>query len=238
MPSKVAVITGASRGIGRAVALGLAEDGYHVVLLSRDQKALNRVVKTIKNKNGKAKAFVLDVSNAAKVKSIITDIKKKFKRIDVLFNNAGILRKGSVDLADDEMEKLIKINLLGAMYVAKYVAAFMKKQKSGYIINLSSMSGQRGFPKLGCYTASKFGLVGFNQCLYKELISYGIKVTSICPSFVATDMASQLDFPMKKMIQPKDIVETIRYLLNIGKNAAINNINIECSAFVEMQNER
>jgi 3-oxoacyl-[acyl-carrier protein] reductase len=229
---KVAVITGAGRGIGKAVSLALAEDGYHVVLLARSHKELTRVEKLINNRGGKATTLTLDVSDPVKVKSTIKGIIKKFKRIDVLFNNAGILFVGSIDLADDEMNKLIQINLLGAMYVAKHVAAQMKKQKTGYIINLSSIAGQKGYAELGCYCASKFGLIGFSESLQKELVAYGIKVSTICPSFVATDMSKQFDFPRKEMIQPKDIVKTVRYLLAMGTTTAISNINIDCAASI------
>jgi 3-oxoacyl-[acyl-carrier protein] reductase len=151
----------------------------------------------------------------------------------LLFNNAGILTHGTSDVADDDIDKTLQINLHGAIYVAKYVAAQMKKQRSGYIMNLSSIGGKVAASFAGVYAASKFGLSGFSEALTKELSSYNIKVTNICPSMVATDMTEGRKFKLEEMIQSSDIVKTVDYLLSLSKNALPAEIVIGCMAFIE-----
>ena len=142
MKEKIAIVTGASRGVGKAIAKHLAQTGYFVILLARDSTALSQVCDEITNAGGKAVFATLDVSNALEVKSCITDMIHAYGKIDLLINNAAILKRGTTDLPDDEIDELLQINLNGAIYVAKYVAMQMKKQRSGYIINISSLGGK------------------------------------------------------------------------------------------------
>lgn len=121
--------------------------------------------------------------------------------------------------------------------MANAVAAFMKQQRSGYIINTSSMAGKRALPVYGIYSASKFGLLGYAEALFKELIPYGIKVTTICPSTVATDMTKDFKISGKLMIQTSDMVSTVRFLLSLGHTAAIQEIMIQCTEFARIEIE-
>lgn len=139
MQDNVAIVTGASRGVGRSLATYLATLGYLVVLVARNKKLLEQVSQQIIEVGGKSIVFTIDVSNSHRVQSCIDQIIREYGRIDLLVNNAAILKRGTTELSDEETEELLKINLNGAIYVAKYVAAQMKKQQNGYIINMSSL---------------------------------------------------------------------------------------------------
>lgn len=232
MKKKFAIITGAGSGIGRAIALDLARQHYHVVLLDRNKKTLKTVADKIKASGKVVEAVMLDISNEAEVKMTIKEIVAKHKKIDVLINNAGIFYEGTTKIKSDELQEIIQTNLLGAIYVATTVAKQMKKQKSGYIINMASLAGKRTFSNLGVYSASKFGLLGFNEALFKEMLAYRVKVTAICPSVVNTPMTRDFDMPNRIKIQPHDIVKTVNYLLTLDFNSAIKDIDINCAEIV------
>jgi 3-oxoacyl-[acyl-carrier protein] reductase len=237
MREKIAVITGASRGVGKELAIHLATSKYFVILLARDEKSLEQVCKEIHSTGGKATFFSVDVSSASHVQSCINQIIAEHGYIDLLLNNAAILKRGTTDLADEEIEELLKINLNGAIYVAKYVASQMKKQRDGYIINVSSLGGKVAASFAGIYAASKFGLSGFSEALTKEMSLYGVKVTNICPSMIATEMASGRKFKLDEMIQLKDITKTVDYLLSLSKNAIPTEILISCLPLIEKTTE-
>lgn len=231
MNKKIAIITGANSGIGKAVALDLASQNYHVILIARSIERLKKVKSEIESFSGSASYYSLDVSNSQEVESCFNDIINQYHHIDVLFNNAGIVRLGTANIQTNDIDAMIKTNLLGAIYIGNAVASIMKNQKSGYIINIASMAGKRALPVNGIYSASKYGLVGYGEALFKELLPYGIKVTTICPSMVATDMTKDLKIPSELMIQPADIVQTVRYLLSIGKTSSIQEILVQCTEF-------
>jgi len=215
----------------------LARQNYHVVLIGRSIARLENVKNEIENTHGFASCYSLDISNAEDVKKCIDAVVKVFCRIDVLFNNAGIVKLGTTNIHSNEINEIIQINFLGAIYVANAVATFMKQQRSGYIINISSMAGKRALPVTGIYSASKYGLVGYAEALFKELLSYGIKVTTICPGTVATDMTKNVYLSDKLMIQTSDIVDTVRFLLSLGNTAAIQEILIQCTEFASKEIE-
>jgi len=237
MKEKIAIVTGASRGVGKELATYLAASGYFVILLARDEKSLAEICKTIHIAGGKASFVPVDVSSSSQVQSCITNIITEHGRIDLLLNNAAILKRGTTDLPDDEIEELLKINLNGAIYVAKYVATQMKKQRDGYIINISSLGGKVAASFAGVYAASKFGLSGFSEALTKEMSLYGVKVTNICPSMIATEMANGRKFKLDEMIQLDDITKTVSYLLSLSKNAIPTEILISCLPLIEKTTE-
>ena len=235
---KIAVITGASRGIGKNVAVSLAASEYHVVLLARTEQALMEVKSEITDNNGSASYFAVDVSRSSQIKECIDCIIREYGHIDVLFNNAGILKHGTSDILDKDLDELLQINLHGAIYVAKHTAQYMKKQRNGYIINLSSIGGKIAASFAGGYSASKFGLNGFSEALFKEMSAYDVKVSTICPAMVATDMVlNDRDFDADLMIQPNDIVKTINYLLSLSKNAIPSELVINCLSFTARETE-
>lgn len=237
MNKKIALITGASRGIGKAISEHLAKTGYFVILLARNEKALEEITNQINHGDGKAVYFPIDVSNSNQVRLCIEKVITEYGHIDLLFNNAGILKQGTTDLSDEEIDELIKINLNGAIYIAKYVASQMKKQKYGYIFNLSSLGGKIAASFAGVYAASKFGLSGFSEALSKEMSLYGVKVTNICPAMIATEMTRGRKFKADQMLQVNDITKTLDYLLSLSKNAIPTEIIINCFPFVERLTE-
>jgi NAD(P)-dependent dehydrogenase (short-subunit alcohol dehydrogenase family) len=230
---KVALITGA-RGIGRAVALGLAKEGYRICLLSRSKKYLQEVANEIKKSQQSSEPLVYecDVTNIDLVNEVIEDIIKKCGHIDVLFNNAGILRDGTLENVKD-FNDMINVNLIGAFNVLHAVVPHMKNRQQGYIFNVASLCGKTGYAGIGAYTASKFGLVGLSESLFNELAPHNVKVTAICPSFVATDMVSHLeDPPQNLMIKPEDISQIVRGLLLLSPHACVKEIVVYCHATI------
>lgn len=237
MLKKVAVITGASRGIGKAVALGLAKDGYQISLLARSKDKLEEVAKLITQENKlsveqQPLVYECDVANTKQVEEIVADIVKRTGQIDLLFNNAGILRFGTLESAKDFHDQ-INVNLIGAFNVLHAVVPYMKKREQGYIFNLASICGKVGYAGIGAYTATKFGLVGLNESLLNELAPYNINVTAICPSYVATDMVAQVEYPPQNlMIQPEDILQIIRGLLMLSPHACVQEVVVRCRATI------
>ena len=230
MQKKVAIITGASRGIGRAVALDLAKQGYILVLIARTAEKLKEVADIIKKSGGLCDAYPTDISNFTQIDQIMDSIISKHERVDVLFNNAGIIHRGSENLTHEQINSVIDINLKGAIYITNKVIPVMKQQKSGYIINLSSRSGVEGSPGSSVYSASKFGLVGYSESLFHGLMQDGIKVTAICPDYVNTDMPQWISAEKKGLLIPQEeIVRAINYLLQSARQTAIKEMVIYCT---------
>lgn len=239
MKKKIAIITGASKGIGKAAALFFSKLEYHVILISRNYSALKILQQEIENLGGTASFFALDVSKANDVKKCIEDIIAKYAQIDILFNNAGIAFSGTSEIGDTEIAEMININLLGAIYVANNVAKVMKGQSSGYIFNLASIGGKISRPTMGGYNASKFGLVGYSEALFKEMLQYGVKVTAICPGITNTNMAGNVmqgtRLTIENLIPLDDIIRSIEYLLGLSNNTAINELIINCSTMLKIE---
>lgn len=227
----VAIVTGASRGIGRAIAEGLAADGYKTILMARSKDALKRVAFEIVLKLGLEKALTpdlcaLDVTDEATVQSTLKHIVETYGRIDVLVNNAGQWLDGSLDASTDQVRTLFEVNLLAPYLLLRAVVPLMKERGSGYLFNVASRAGTVGFPESGTYCASKFALVGLSDSLHRELAPMGIKVTAICPGWVNTDMAIEAGTSLAAgdMIQPADIAQTIHYLLHLSPSVCIKDI--------------
>ena len=212
----VALVTGGSRGIGRAAAEELAREGYKVALIARTPERLEAAARELVETLGldaehAPVTFALDVGDGQAVGDAVDRLAAEWGRIDVLFNSAGVSIPGTLELGADTLDLLYRTNLRAPFLFMKHVIPIMRRQGSGYIFNLASRNGKIGVAGLGGYTASKFGLVGLGEVLYRELAAQGIKVTTLCPGWVNTDMASGEGcvHPPEKMIQPEQIAATM-----------------------------
>lgn len=237
MSNKVALVTGASRGIGKAIAEYLAGEKYHVVLWARNEEKLKALQDDIVTKSGSANYEVLDVTGTSDVDRCFNSLMSEFGQIDILVNCAGILKRGTSNFSKQDIDELLAVNLNATIYIATKVAQQMKQQKHGYIFNLSSRAGKIAYCYNGLYAASKFGLTGFTQALANEMSVYDVKVCSICPSYVATEMvAHNATVELESMISVTDICKTIAYLLSLSKNASPCEILIECFPLMKNDN--
>jgi short-subunit dehydrogenase len=234
MDDPVAIVTGASRGIGKAVAKGLTEKKYKTILISRSEDKLQEVAKEIIKETGddspSPEIISFDLSDIENIEGLVKRIKNDYGRIDVLVNNAASYLNGTFEASVDEFRQLVEMNLISAHELMKAVVQVMKAQKGGHIFNIASRAGKIGFATTGMYSASKFALVGISESVYREYAEHGIKVTALCPSWVDTEMAREAgaNLDPEEMIQTEDIAKTVNYLLDISSSASIKDIMIEC----------
>jgi len=225
---RAAIITGASRGIGFAVANELASMGYSLGIISRSENEINEASKVIVENYPEIKIITgnFDVSDCEKAKDFVSRIENEFGKISVLVNNAGHYKTGTSEMSSDEMFELMNTNFLSAVCFSGAVIPGMKLLGFGYIFSIASICGIEAYPDVGGYVASKFALVGYSDSLAQELESFGIKVTAICPGWVNTEMASSSPINPEEMIQISDISKSIGFLLSLGKTAFIRKIVI------------
>lgn len=221
MSEKLAIVTGASRGIGKACAIELAKAGYDIaVTFAGNVEAAKKTVEELKAFGVDAAAFKFDVSNKDEAAKGIEEIIAKFGRIDILVNNAGITRDGLfMRMSDENWDAVINTNLSSAFYVSQPVVKVMMKQRSGAIVNMSSVVGVSGNAGQANYSAAKAGLIGLTKTLAKELGSRGIRVNAVAPGFINTDMTKDLDtskftdfIPLKRLGEPEDIAKAVKFL--------------------------
>lgn len=230
---KVAIVTGASRGIGACVAQGLAQDGFSLALTARSKEALEQVAQSIRShhyKGVQVLTFPCDVSDNKAVSEMVESVVSKLGRVDLLVNNAGMGKTGTLNISSEEFDEVLSVNLKGPFALLKAVVPTMKSQGGGTIINVASRAGKIGFAGWGAYAASKFGMVGLGESLYRELSPMGIRVTTLCPSWVDTDMAKGSTFPKNQMLTPEDILKSIRYIMSLSPAASVKELMIECRA--------
>ena len=222
LQGSVALVTGASRGIGRAVAQTLAAEGAQVVVnYARSSAAAEELVAQSNTAGGSAIALQADVSKADEVDSLIKTILEKLGRIDILVNNAGITRDTLLlRMKPEDWQAVIDLNLTGVFLCTRAVAKAMLKQRSGRIISIASVAGQMGNPGQANYSAAKAGVIGFTKTVAKEMASRGITVNAVAPGFIETDMTSELSntddilkfIPLGRFGKPEDIAGMVRFL--------------------------
>jgi len=224
----IAIVTGASRGIGYAIALELANQGYSLGLIALSIEDLEKAKQKISNKYPDVKIITsaFDVADGKSVNNFILRINEELGNISVLVNNAGDYPTGTSTMPIEELQRLMDVNFLAATRFVQTVLPSMKKLGKGYIFNIASICGVEAFADVGGYCASKFALVGYSSSLAQELSPLGIKVTALCPSWVNTRKASRAPLKPEDMIRPDDIALTIRYLLSLGPTATIREIVI------------
>lgn len=211
LKGKVALVTGAGKGIGRATAIALAQEGVNVGLLARTEKDLVEVSKEIEAFGVKTAYATADVSSMEEVNAAVEKLKVSLGPVDILINNAGTGKFGKfLELEPEEWKKIIDINLMGVYYVTRAVLPQLIDNNGGDIINISSTAGQKGAPVTSAYSASKFGLLGLTESLALEVRKHNIRVTALTPSTVATELAYKenlTDGNPEKVMQPEDLAE-------------------------------
>lgn len=224
LDGKVAVVTGASRGIGRAIALELAQSGADVVVnYAGSQAAAEEVVKAITALGRKAVAVQANVGKTEEADALIKQVLDQFGRVDILVNNAGITRDNLImRMKEEEFDAVIETNLKGVFNCVKAVTRPMMKQRSGRIINISSVVGVLGNPGQANYVAAKAGVIGLTKASARELASRGITVNCVAPGFIETDMTDKLpeelrtqmlgQIPLARLGQPEEIAKAVRFL--------------------------
>ena len=222
LQDKVAIVTGASRGIGRAVAVALAAEGADVVVnYASSSGAADAVVAEIRAMGGGAIALQADVSQADQVAALISATMEKWGHIDVLVNNAGITRDTLLlRMKPEDWQAVIDLNLTGVFLCTRAVSKIMLKQRSGRIINIASVAGRMGNPGQANYSAAKAGVIGFTKTVAKELGVRGVTVNAVAPGFIATDMTEKLSnpeeiikfIPLGRYGQPQEVAGLVRFL--------------------------
>lgn len=224
----VALVTGASRGIGRAVAEYFARQGYRLILVARNAELLSDTADTLKaSLDTEVQTLALDVGDSAAQEPINKAI-EHWSRLDVLVNSAGIFRFGTAELSPEDMEAMLATNVVGAHRLCRQCLPWLKNSDRSHIFNLSSITGVETFAPVGGYCASKHALVGYGHSLAKESIAAGVRVTTLCPDVVDTDMGAPSGLEKDQMIAPEDICQSIDYVLSLSDAAVVDQIAIRC----------
>lgn len=221
LKGKTALVTGAGKGIGKAVAIALAKEGVNVALLARTESDLQKVATEIEALGVETSVVTADVTDIESVNEAVEQVQQELGFIDILINNAGTAAFGKfLELEPEKWEHIIKVNLMGPYYVTRAVLPAMISKKTGDIVNISSTAGQRGAAVTSAYSASKFGLIGLTESLMQEVRKHNIRVTSLTPSTVATDLAVELkltDGNPDKVMQAEDFAEFLVCQLKLNR---------------------
>jgi 3-oxoacyl-[acyl-carrier protein] reductase len=233
LASRVAVITGAGRGIGRAIALTLAELGARTVLCGRSQEALEQTAAAIQNSAQTAgtiaaKSVVIecDVTNVHSVEALAEHVERSFQRLDILVNNAGIGGAGGPlhQLSPENWDRVMNTNLRGVYYCIRSLAPLMIKACSGHIVNISSLAGKNALPNGAAYAASKWGLNGLTYSVAEELRAYNIRVSVICPGSTHTDFSPHPGKDSEKMLQASDVARVVAMLVTQAPQSFVSEV--------------
>lgn len=225
LKGKNALITGAGKGIGKAIALALAAEGANLALIARTEKDLQSVAQEAKRAGVKAEFAVADVADRQNIEQAVAQLAAALGPIDILINNAGIGQFGKfMELSPEQWEQIVKVNLFGPYYVTRAVLPSMLERQTGDIVNVSSTAGQKGSPLTSAYSASKFGLIGMSESLMLEVRKSNIRVFTLTPSTIATDMAINLkltDGNPEKVMQAEDFAELVVAQLRLNRRVVV-----------------
>lgn len=229
LEDKIALITGASRGIGEAIAKRLAKEKINLALIARNEEKLKNLKKELLGENIKVYILPIDLRETNAPKMIIEKVVDYFGGLDILINNAGIaFSKSITETTEEEWDDILNLNAKVPFFLCKYAIPYLKNSQIPTIINISSVVGYKGYINQGAYTASKHALHGFTKVLAQEVHEYGIRVHLISPGGVATDLVEKVrpDLDTSSLIQPSEIAEIIVFLLKFRENAVIDEIQI------------
>ena len=227
---KVALITGAGRGIGRATAIAFAKEGIHVGLVGRTVENLQKVADELASYDVNVAIATADVANLESITSAVEWIRSELGPIDILVNNAGVAKFGGfMDLTPEEWTNILDVNVKGVYYTTRAVLPEMKERNTGDIINIASSAGQRGAPLTSAYSASKAAVIGLSESLMLEVRKQNIRVTTLTPSTVATDMAVELnltDGNPDKVMQAEDLAELMVAQLKLNSRVILKSAGL------------
>ena len=223
LTGKIAIVTGASQGIGQQIAIGLGKRGAKVACVARSADKLAETVAAIKEAGGEADAFPCDVTSRESVEQLIDKVAEDWEKIDILVNNAGVTRDNLLPrMTDEEWDTVINTNLRGMFLFSRVASKYMMRARYGRIINISSVSGIMGNPGQTNYSASKAGMIGFTRSLSRELAGRKVTINAICPGFIESDMTKALGpavedevkkrIPAKRMGKPEEIADAVLFL--------------------------
>lgn len=223
MANRIALVTGASRGIGRACALALAQAGHRIALAARNREKLEEAAVAVKGAGADAYVVEIDLASADSIKEALSRTAKEFGSVQILVNNAGITKDGlALRMKREDWESVVQTNLSGSFFAIQQVLAGMMKERWGRIINISSVVGESGNPGQANYVASKAGLIGLTKALAQEMASRQITVNAVAPGFIETDMTGVLSdqvkekllerVPLKRLGQSEDVAAAVRFL--------------------------
>jgi len=229
--AKVVLITGASSGMGAAAAVRLARDGAKVVLAARREDRLKQVAEQVRQAGGEPKICVTDVTRLDQIRAMVWLAVETFGRIDVLYNNAGLMRVAPIEqLSHADIEQMVNVNVLGAVRVLKEVVPILKKQDSGLIINVSSVLGRKTRATAWVYAATKWGVTAINEGLREELVGTKIRVCALQPGVVDTELFDAFEVHPAKwqkitdMVKPQDVAELIAFIVSRPWHFNINEV--------------
>jgi 3-oxoacyl-[acyl-carrier protein] reductase len=230
LKGKIALVTGAGKGIGKAVALALANEGSHVGLIARTQKDLDEVATAIKLLGVNVATATADISKMEEVNTAVEKIKKELGTIDILINNAGTGTFGKfMELEPDVWENIIRVNLFGVYYTTRAVLPEMMERQTGDIINISSTAGKAGSAQTSAYSASKFAVFGLGESLMQEVRKHNIRVTTLAPSTIVTELAESANLitgDAEKVMHPEDFAELIIAQLKLNRRMLLKEASI------------
>lgn len=227
-----AIITGAGKGLGKAIAIELAKSGVNLGLIARTEADLKAVSEEVKGINADIKVTyaTADITDNKQITEAIALIKNELGAIDILVNNAGVGKFGKfLDLTVEEWENIVKTNVFGAYYATRALLPEMKERRSGDIVNISSSAGLKGAPLTSAYSASKFGLIGMSESLMQEVRKDNIRVFTMTPSTISTDMAKNLnltDGNPETTLQPEDFAELLVGHLRLPRRALVKDVSL------------
>jgi len=230
LQNKTALITGAGKGIGRAVALALANEGVQVGLVARTEKDLQAVAQEAGALGVKTAVATADVSDINSVNAAVAKIRQELGPIDILINNAGTAAFGKfLELTPEQWENQVKVNLFGVYYTTRAVLPEMIERQTGDIVNVSSTAGLKGAPVTSAYSASKFGLMGLTDSLMQEVRKHNIRVTALTPSTVVTDLAKSANLinnNEERLMHPEDFAELLVAQLKLNRRVFVKDASI------------
>ncbi|PKG39720.1 SDR family NAD(P)-dependent oxidoreductase [Psychromonas sp. Urea-02u-13] len=228
--SKFALITGGSRGIGKAIAYYFAQQGYSLILVSLNKETLNQTKLAIQAKYPSCdiETVSVDFKKPTDVESSIKSIIDKHNSIDVMVNSAGVLMAGHINLTLNQLSELINVNLLSTITACNLVIEKMTEQGHGEIYNIGSTAGLEPVPKIAAYSATKAAIVSYSQSLYQELLPLGIKVCCLCPSVVDTDMTNDGRIMNNLKIETQDLTKAIDFIRSLSLCASLPTLSIRC----------